>query len=190
MAIINNSTDLISYKEVEITIPAGESVNYQNPYNFVRILNSTGTDTDLLFRFGSSSIETYMTVGLGLRFNDLLPSLTIRNISASSVTIKISEIRGDILDDRLTVTGTVNVQQSPYTNNTVSLETFDANGEISVDSSGSKKVLIQNNSSSSLFVFSNNTFEIQPNGTFEMDYSGTFKIYGTVGENASVGLFS
>lgn len=191
MALINNSTDLISYKEAVITVQAGDSFTYQNPFNFVRILSSTGSDTSLLFRFGTSSIETFLTVGLGLRFNELLPSITIRNITGSSVTLKIAEIRGDILDDRLTITGTVDVQQSPYTSQTVTLETFDANGEISVDSSGSKKVVIQNNSTTnSIFIFASNTFEIQPNGSFDLDFSGTFKVYGTVGENVSLGLFS
>ena len=191
MALINNSTDLISYKEAVITVPAGDSFTYQNPFNFVRILSSTGSDTSLLFRFGTSSIETFLTVGLGLRFNDLLPSITIRNITGSSVTLKIAEIRGDILDDRLTITGTVDVQQSPYTSQTVTLETFDANGEISVDSSGSKRVVIQNNSlTDSIFIFNNNTFEIQPNGSFDLDYSGTFKIYGTAAEKITLGLFS
>ena len=191
MANLNNSTNLISYKEVDLTIPAGSSVNYQNPYNFVRILSSTGSDTSLTYRFGSSSIETFLTVGLGLRFSELLPNLVIRNVSGSNVTIRIAEIQGDIYDDRLTISGIVSVQQSPYTTNTVTQETFDASGEISVDSSGAKHVVIQNNSSTdSLFVFNNNTFEVQPNGSFELDYAGSFKIYGTNGEKASVGIFS
>ena len=191
MALINNSTDLISYKEAVITVPAGDSFTYQNPFNFVRILSSTGSDTSLLYRFGTSSIETFLTVGLGLRFNDLLPSITIRNITGSSVTLKIAEIRGDILDDRLTITGTVDVQQSPYTSQTVTLETFDTNGEISVDSSGAKNVVIQNMSSSNpLYVFANNTFKVEAGGVFEKDFAGSFTIYGTVGETATVGIFS
>lgn len=191
MPILNNSTNLISYKEVNLTIPAGESVNYQNPYNFVRILSSTGNNTSLTYRFGASSIETYLTVGLGLRFSELLPNLVVRNVSNASVTIRIAEIQGDIYDDRLTISGTVNVQQSPYTTQSVTLETFDANGEISVDSSGYKNVVIQNMSSTEpLFVFANNTFKVEAGGTFEKDFSGTFTIYGTTSETASVGLFA
>ena len=191
MAILNNSTNLLSFKQAKITIPAGETVTYQNPYNFVRILDSTGTDQDLLYRFGASSIETFLTVGLGLRFQDTLASLTIRNVTTAAVTVTIAEIQGDIYDDRLTITGTVETQSKPFTTATVTLETFDANGEIACDSSGYKNVLIQNMSATDpIYVFGANTYEVAPNGTFEKDFAGTFTIYGTAGQTASVGYFS
>ena len=159
MANLNNSTDLISYKEAKITIPANGFYKYENPYNFIRILESTGTSDALFFRFGTSSIETFLTVGCGLRFNELLPSVTIQNLTGSAVTIRLAEIQGDIYDDRLTVSGTVETIEQPLTVRQVSQETFDANGEISVDSTSYKKVVIQNNSSSPIYLFTNNTFE-------------------------------
>lgn len=190
MANLNNSTDLISYKEAKITIPANDIFKYENPYNFIRILESTGTSDALLFRFGPSSIETLLTVGCGLRFNELLPSVTIKNLTGSAVTIRVAEIQGDIYDDRLTVSGTVETIEQPLTVRQVSQETFDSNGEISVDSTSYKKVVIQNNSSSPIYLFTNNTFEIQPTGSFELNYAGQFKIYGTTSENVSLALFN
>lgn len=191
MVSINNSTELISYKEAILTIPANETRTYENPYNFIRILSSTGTDNALLFRFGASSIETPLTVGLGIRSDEILPNVTIRNITGTAVTLRISETRGDILDDRLTITGDVETRQEPDTVQQVSLETFDSNGEIAVDSSQYRNVLIQNMSATDpIYIFANNTFKVEAGGTFEKNFAGQFTIYGTVGETASVGYFS
>lgn len=191
MVSINNSTELISYKEAILTIPANRTITYENPYNFIRILSSTGTDNSLLFRFGASSIETPLTVGLGVRSDEILPNLTIRNITGTAVTLRISETLGDILDDRLTITGDVETKQEPDTVQQVSLETFDANGEIAVDSSQYRNVLIQNMSATDpIYIFNNNTFKIDPQGTFEKQFAGQFTIYGTASETVSIGYFS
>ena len=190
MVNLNNSTDLVSYKEVEIVIPANNQVNYQNPYNFIRLLDSTGGANDLIFRFGASSIETFLSVGVGLGYTQILPSVTIVNTTASPIKIRIAEILGQVTDDRLTITGQVETIQEPYTVRQTSQETFDSNGEIAVDSTNYKRVIIQNNSTASIYLFANNTFEIQPNGTFDLNYAGQFTIYGTVGDNVSLAYFS
>ena len=190
MANLNNSTELISYKEIEITIPANSQYVYQNPYNFIRILSSTGTSDALMFRFGTSSIETLMTVGLGLRFAELLPSVTIRNTTNANIKIRLAEIQGDIMDDRLTINGTVTSIPSPYTVRQASQVTLDSNGEASIDSTAYKKVVIQNNSANnSIYIFTNNTFEVVPSGTFDLNYAGQFKVYGTAGDKISVAYF-
>ena len=190
MVNLNNSTDLVSYKEVEITIPANSQVHYSNPYNFIRLLSSTGGMNDLLFRFGASSIETFLSVGVGLGYTEILPSVTIRNLTGSPITIRVAEILGQVTDDRLVLTGTVSSLQAPYTVRQASQETFDSNGEIAVDSTTYKRVLIQNNSTAPIYLFTNNTFEIQPTGTFDLNYAGQFTIYGTAGENVSLAYFS
>lgn len=189
MANLNNSTDLISYKEVELTIPANDQRDYQNPYNFIRLLSSSGNSNALMFRFGTSSIETFLSVGIGLGFSELLPSVTIRNLTNAPVVIRISEIQGAITDDRLIITGTVTSLSAPYTVRQVSQETFDANGEVDIDSTNYKKVVIQNNGTSSIHIFTNNTFEVVPTGTFDLNYAGQFKVYGTSSENISVAYF-
>ena len=189
--MLNNSTNLISYKEAILTIRAGETITYQNPYDFIRILSSTGSDNALLFRFGASSIETPLTVGLGLKVPETLPSVTIRNVTNAPVTIRLAEIQGNILDDRLTISGDVETKVEPDTVHQVTLETFNSSGEISVDSSAYRNVLIQNMSETDpIYIFANNTYKIQPGGTFEKAYAGQFTIYGTEGETATVGYFS
>lgn len=191
MVQINNSTEIVSYKEVILTIPPNESIPYENPYNFIRILSSTGADNALLFRFGSSSIETPLTVGLGLRWPEVLASVTIRNTTNAPITLKISETLGDILDDRLTITGDVETKNDPDSVRQVSLETFDTNGEIAIDSTSYRSVLIQNMSQTDpIYIFANNTFRVEPGGTFEKDFAGQFTVYGTIGETVSVGYFA
>lgn len=190
MANLNNSTDLISYKEVELTIPANDQRDYQNPYNFIRLLASSGNSNALMFRFGTSSIETFLSVGIGLGFSELLPSVTIRNLTNAPVVIRISEIQGAITDDRLTITGTVTSIQAPYTVRQVSQETMDSTGKVAIDSTNYKKVVIQNNSASNpIYIFANNTFEVQPTGTFDLNYAGQFNVYGTAGDKISVAYF-
>lgn len=191
MVALNNSTNLVSYKEAFLTIGVGESRVYENPYNFLRLLDSTGTDNALMFRFGASSIETLLTVGVGVRFPDTLPNVTIRNLSNAPVTIRIAEIMGDIYDDRLTITGDVETKQEPDTVRQVSLETFDSNGEVAIDSTNYRSVLIQNMSlTEPIYIFSNNTFKVEAGGTFEKAYAGQFTVYGTASETISVGYFA
>ena len=191
MAEINNSTTLILYKETTITVPAGGQYVYQNPYEHVRILSCTGNYNDLVYRFGASSLETPLTVGLGLTLPAMLPSFTIRNKGTGAAVLVIAESSRNIQDDRLTITGDVQTKSIPDTVQNVSLETFDANGEISIDSSGYRNVLIQNMSSSSpIYIFNNNTFKVDPLGTFEKQFAGQFTIYGTANENVSVGYFA
>lgn len=191
MVALNNSTNLVSYKEAFLTIGVGESRVYENPYNFLRLLDSTGTDNALMFRFGASSIETFLTVGVGVRFPDTLPNVTIRNLSNAPVTIRIAEIMGDIYDDRLTITGDVETKQEPDTVRQVSLETFDSNGEVAIDSTNYRSVLIQNMSSTNpIYIFANNTFKVEAGGTFEKAFAGQFTVYGTASETISVGYFA
>lgn len=191
MVKLNNGTDLVSYKEVEITIPANSQKDYQNPYNFIRLLSSTGNLNDLMFRFGASSIETYLSVGIGLGYAEILPSVTIRNLTNSPITIRISEILGQVTDDRLTITGQVTSLPAPYTVQNVAKVTLDSNGEALIDSTNYKKVVVQNNSvSNPIYIFDNNTFEVQPTGTFDLNFAGQFKVYGTAGDNLSVAYFA
>lgn len=191
MANMNNSTNLILYKETTITVPANGQYVYQNPYEHVRILSSTGNYSALRYRFGASSLETPLTVGLGLTLPALLPSLTIRNTSNAAVVLVIAESSRDISDDRLTITGDVETKQQPDTVYQVTLETFDSNGEIEVNSTGYRNVLIQNMSSTDpIYIFANNTFKVEAGGTFEKQFAGQFTIYGTANETASVGYFA
>ena len=191
MVAINNSTNIVSYKESYLTIAANETRVFENPFNFFRLLSSTGNDNSLMYRFGGSSIETLLTVGVGIRFPETLAKVSIRNTTNAPVTIRVAEILGDIYDDRLTITGDVETKQEPDTVRQVSLETFDSNGEVAIDSTNYRSVLIQNMSSTDpIYIFANNTFKVEAGGTFEKAYAGQFTVYGTASETISVGYFA
>lgn len=191
MVQINNSTQPVSYKELEITLNAGEQYPFQQPFNTFNLLESNATDdSKVFFRFGGLSHETNLSAGLGVTFPDVYACVSIRNETSAQIKLRVAFIIGSVSDNRLTVSGNVNTVAQPLTTSSVSLETFDSNGEISVDSSSYRRVVLQNMSSTnSAFVFNNNTFEILPNGTFDLNYAGQFTVYGTAGQTLSVGLF-
>lgn len=187
---INNSTQPISYKEFDVTIPAGGQYPIQQPFNYVRLLSSNTDVANLNFRFGALSTYTKLTLGIGFGAPEIFPSLTVQNVGNSPATIRVAFAVGVISDDRLNVSGTVTTTVAPYDTVSASLETFPAGGSVTVNSSGYKRVVIQNNSSTnSIYIFNNNTFEVKPFGTFDMDLAASFTVYGTNGETISVGLF-
>lgn len=190
MEQINNSTELIGYKEIDIEIPAHKQVVYQNPYQFLRLLSSSGASDALLFRFGSSSLETFLSVGLGLKFNNLLASVTIRNLTNAPVTIRIAEIYGSVSDDRLVVSGKVETDEVPYKNFAQQEITLDANGQGVVDSSAYKYCIVQNSGNNPIYIGAANGLEVQSGGTFEKNLAAAFTVYGTAGDKIKVGLFS
>ena len=187
---INNSTQPISYKEIEVVIPPNGQRTVQQPFNYVRLLDSNTPTSNLKFRFGALSNQTELTMGLGLGSPEVFPSITVQNISNAQVSIRLAFAVGSISDDRLNVSGTVSTSSVPYDTVATTSETFPVSGEISVDSTGYKRVLIQNNSASnSIYIFNNNTFEVQPLGIFDMELAASFKVYGTSGQKISVGKF-
>lgn len=192
MVQINNSTSPVSYKQEKLTIPANGQVKYQQVYNTIRIVDSNANNQgDLLFQFGALSSKTEFWKGLCISYPEELPSVTIFNTTNAPIDVVIATAIGTIQDDRLNVSGTVTTQKQPYTSVNASLETFDGNGEIAIDSTGYKRVVLQNMSdTNSFFIFSNNTFELQPTATFDMELSAPFTIYGTAGEKVSVAYFN
>ncbi len=192
MVQINNSTTPVSYKQEKLTIPANGQVKYQQVYNTIRIVDSNANNQgDLLFQFGALSSKTEFWKGLCISYPEELPSVTIFNMTNADIDVVIATAIGTIQDDRLNVSGTVTTQNQPYTSVNASLETFDSNGEIAINSTGYKRVVLQNMSNTdSFFIFSNNTFELQPTATFDMELSSNFTLYGTVGEKVSVAYFN
>lgn len=192
MVQINNSTSIISYNEIEVVVPANKQYVLYSPYNTIQLLESNAVhQNDLSFRFGSSAQETPFTLGLNPTFPEVLASLTITNKTTADITIRLALIVGDMKDNRLNVSGTVTTATAPLENVVASQQTFDSTGIIPVDSTGYKRVVIQNASSSaSVFLFTNNTFELQPTGIFDMELSASFNIFGTNGQKVNIAYFN
>lgn len=192
MVQINNSTNIISYNEVEVVVPANKQYVLYSPYNTIQLLESNAIhQDDLSFRFGSSAQETPFTLGLNPTFPEVLASLTITNKTGADIQIRLALIVGNIKDNRLNVSGTINTSTAPLENVVASQQTFSSTGTIAVDSSGYKRVIIQNASTSnSIFLFGNNTFELQPTAVFDMELSANFNIYGTAGQKVNIAYFN
>ena len=192
MVQINNSTTVISYREIEVIVPANKQYTLYSPYNTIQLLESNAVNTDdLSFRFGSSSEETPFSLGLNPTFPEVLPSLTITNKTNADITIRLALIVGDIKDNRLNVSGTVTTTVDPLVNVTASVQTFDASGKINVDSTGYKRVIIQNSSSTdSVYMFTAGAFELMPTAVFDMEISAVFDIFGTTGQSVSIAYFN
>ena len=126
MVQINNSTNIISYNEVEVVVPANKQYVLYSPYNTIQLLESNAIhQDDLSFRFGSSAQETPFTLGLNPTFPEVLASLTITNKTGADITIRLALIVGDMKDNRLNVSGTLITTTAPLENIIASQETFD-----------------------------------------------------------------
>lgn len=192
MVQINNSTTPVSYKQETITVPANGQYKYNQVYNTIRIIDSNANNqSDLLFQFGSLSGTTEFWKGLCISYPEPMASVTIFNKTSAPIDVVIATAIGTIQDDRLNVSGTVSTSTAPLENVVASQQTFDSTGTISVDSTGYKRVIIQNASSSnSVFLFGTNTFELQPTAVFDMELSAVFNIYGTNGQKVNIAYFN
>lgn len=101
-------------KQFTVTIAAGasESINYD--HSFLRILSLTGTG--LQIRFGQSGTPTdVIGAGVGYELDDVVRSSQLINTSGAPITVTVVLSMGRIYDDRLNVSGSVNVQNTTST---------------------------------------------------------------------------
>lgn len=98
------------YKEFTETIQAGEIRQIFYAHDYFRLLEYTGTPNSLKVRFGSSGSETdFSGAGLGYKMLQAVDRVELRNTDAAPITVKIVLATGTVNDDRLNVSGTVNV---------------------------------------------------------------------------------
>ena len=96
------------YQEQTFVIAAGARVDYFAVFNYFRPISITGGS--LAVKFGDNGLESnYTGVGIGLDLQDTYSRVTLINNGASQMTITVALANGKITDDRLTVSGSVNV---------------------------------------------------------------------------------
>jgi len=105
----------------DFTLAAGEvSPPIFFNYDYFRLLDLNGTS--LAVRFGGSGTEAiFLSAGIGYEIPVIIDRLVLRNISALPVTGRIALAVGKITDDRLSLSGNVNVVNAIGTQ----LETYD-----------------------------------------------------------------
>lgn len=102
-------------KQFTYTVAAGDIQTVFYAYDFLRIL-SLSSSTGVLLRFGDSGTPTdVIGAGIGYRLNTAVRQCDIINTSGAPITITISLAIGQIFDDRLNVSGTLNVANTAST---------------------------------------------------------------------------
>lgn len=101
------------YQELTYTIAAGARQEIFDVFNYFRVLNSSAA---LEVQFGDDAfISRFTGAGIGVRFENAPSRVTIRNPSGAPVAVTIALAMGFIYDDRLNVSGTVNIDGSVTT---------------------------------------------------------------------------
>lgn len=107
----SSGTTVVPYQEFTYTIPVSGRQEIFNTYNYFRVL-SLNLAT-LSVKFGDNGIETpYTGAGVGVNLGETFARLTLINTGASPITITVAVAIGSVNDDRLNVSGTINVTSS------------------------------------------------------------------------------
>lgn len=182
---INGGRQQSSYKEFTFTLPAGGVYTLNNPYNFCRCLESTGK---FKVAWSSNQMDTDFNQGLQAKFDTVLPYVQFFNPSGAPIVISVGLGIGDFDDSRLSVSGVVYTEPAQYAAFAVQQYTFPASGVLTIPAA--QRVIIQNTSSSNVYIGAANGLQLQQYGTFEYTLETAIDIYGTNGATVSVGSFN
>ena len=185
-ANINTGSVWAPYQEFTYTIPAGQyqRVNYVTD-NFV--LLETTANNALEVNFGGAMNQTNFTTGVQYHLESVVPYVQLYNKSNSAVTVHFALGVGDVRDNRLSLTGTINTSET-FTSFTVERKTI-SGGSVTVGGA-QRKILIQNTGTADIKVGDANGFIISPSGSMEIPLDGSVEIYGTNGQTVTAGYFS
>lgn len=199
--IINLGTFTSPYREFIFPIPAGQIYPLRYDHQFVEILENNLPDyVDV--SFGSVGGFTKLEAGIIYRYPDknIIPYVQFRNTHPSTTAyVHVAVGVGDMLDNRLVLSGITNVQSSQanpvynysdvYTGSTAVKKEIDAGGSVTISdftnaADGFKSVLIQNTSTSNIRLEdATDGFILAPTATFEWKVPlKAITIYGTNGQ--------
>ena len=188
--IIDNSNNGGQFKQFTQTLQAGEIYTFQENFTSFRVLNLTNSDA-CEYKLGRNSSWTPLETGVGVHFNQVLPSVSIHNKSNAPVEITVAFAIGEITDDRTTFTGTLDVSiESPKLASYQNM-TFEADTPLTIDATDYKNILIQNKSEENpIYLFAEDGLIIPANADFSADFGGIITVYGTTGSLIGVLMFN
>lgn len=184
--LINTGRQQSSYKEFQITLPAGGIYTLNNPFNYFRCLDASGA---FKVAWSANQMDTDFEAGLGISFDDVIPYAQIFNPSAASITIRIGCGIGYFDDSRLTVSGNVYTrpaQFASFTATTVAISSGKADIPVAA------QTVIQNNGSHIMYIGGTGTdgLRLEVGGTFEFSCAAVISVYGTNGDTIAIGSFN
>lgn len=109
---INLGSVQAPYLEQTLTIPAGAAPKFDYTYNSFNLLDADIPDV-LEVTFGGAAVQSKFAAGMAFKLNDPVSYIQFFNNSNAPVTIKFALGIGDILDNRLSISGTVLVANAP-----------------------------------------------------------------------------
>lgn len=197
---INLGTFTAPYREFTFDVAPGQIYSLRYDHQIVEILeNNLPNDVDV--SFGSVGGFTKLESGIAYRYpdNNIIPLVQFRNNHATNTAhLHVAMAAGNILDNRLVLSGIINVQSSQanplynysdvYTDSSGVEKTIDGTGSVTISdfttpTDGFKSVLIQNTSSADVRIGSASGFILAPTGTFEWKVpTKALTIYGTNGQ--------
>lgn len=189
------------YREFIYNIQPGKTENIKYDHSISEVLDCNLPD-NIEVCYGYSGGFTPVRPGVSYKYpnNKIVPNIQFKNTSKTELmTIRLYLAIGDVVDNRLQVSGTLTVQSTPtkpvYVNDslmtTVDVKTLiiDENGMANyTPPAGAKKVLIQNTGASSIVVLGG--FVIAPLGVFDLNYAGMINFTGSAKNTIVVGAFS
>lgn len=99
-----------TYKQFSYTLAAGASETIFYVFDYFRVLSYTGANNTLSIRWGGANADTdFISAGIGYKLNQAVDRVVLKNNDVVPVTIVFAVAVGTISDDRLNVSGTVNV---------------------------------------------------------------------------------
>lgn len=198
---INTGTIPNPYREFTYTIPAGLSTTIYYDYDSFRVL-ATNLSNALEVNFGGSGGQTTIEAGIGYKLDFTASYVQLFNTNGKDdLVVKFAMGIGTIDDSRLTVSGSVSVQntnEGSLNTNTKTFELLDitehtiAEGGTSVtlDPNGATFTRVQNSGTNTVRLYSATGFLLLPNSTEELTLDAPFTVHGVAGDKVVFGRFA
>lgn len=198
---INTGTIPNPYREFTYTIPAGLSTTIYYDYDSFRVL-ATNLSNALEVNFGGSGGQTTIEAGIGYKLDFTASYVQLFNTNGQEdLIVKFAMGIGTIDDSRLTVSGSVSVQNTNEGSLNTNAKTFElldvtehtiAQGETSVtlDPAGATFTRVQNTGTNTVRLYSASGFLLLPNSTEELTLDAQFTVHGVAGDKVVFGRFA
>lgn len=187
--IINNDNNGGRVKQFTQVLQPGEIYTMQEAFNSFRVLKLNNPDA-CEYKLGRNSSWTPLETGVGVKFYEPLPSVSIHNKSNAPVEITFVMGIGDIADDRTTFTGELDVKTVSPTLASFENFTFEEGVPLTLDFEDYKNLLIQNKGENPVNLFAEDGIRIPAGADFSADFGGTIQAWGTAGETIGVLKFN
>lgn len=145
------------YQDYQIVLTTGEFRSFQCHGRYLTILENSVSD-DMLVQFdGQPSQPLPKGLSVEIPENENFITISFRNPSVSSATIRFSISNGKVYDNRNVITGTVDVDDVSNTLDSPAAFAVDDTAQIAVASDSTvKEVILQNNGANAVWIGDSN----------------------------------